>query len=237
MKMNKLFSSIAASAMVLTALAPAAVANAASGHPTNVQGTGVGPYTNNGNLGMATSASANVTDGSATAQSDANVKVIDGFLVLQAVPDFGFGTAMAGSKDVRLIDGTSMRPDDGKPAGTVAILDSRNAATAANGFELKATVDEFTDSANQATPGFVLNFDQFTEDKNADNTHLNTNPSIQIPADGKTSGQIINQKNTRGQHYFTYKGLGNQVTLAVPDKIPADQYSSTINWTLSAKAV
>ncbi|RHW51377.1 hypothetical protein DS831_04970 [Bombilactobacillus bombi] len=242
MKMNKLFSSIAASAMVLTALAPAAVANAATGHPTAVSGSGVGAYTD-GNLPMATSAAENVQDGSATAQSDASVKVIDGFLVLQSVPDFGFGTSVAG-QTVPLYDFSDIAKNDGNQNGQLQVIDSRQSTPGAKdgmGFNVTAKLDNFTSSEAKPQKGgnFALTFGRITEEKSGSAFNLITDKDARAEEGATTPTTVLNalDKHSYGNHTFYYKANSNDAKLSVPDNTSAGSWTSVITWTLNGKAV
>lgn len=242
MKMGKLFSSIATATMVLTTLAPAAVANAATGHATNVAGSGVAQEVSDGSLPMATSSKQNdTTSGSATAQSDANVKVIDGFLVLNSVPDLGFGVAIAGNT-VKLHDGNSMRRDDGNAQGTLEVVDSRS-VEAANGFTVTASLGQFANSQNTAyTPkegdgNFVLTLNGVGVAQKEFGAE-STKGGLSLTAGGTTNSGTVLQAATgsRGTHTFVYQNTTNDATLSVPAAATADEYSAAITWTLTPPA-
>lgn len=238
MKMGKLFSSIATATMVLTTLAPAAVANAATGHATNVAGSGVSEKVSNGSLPMATSSSKDdqTPANSATAQSDANVKVIDGFLVLNNVPDLGFGVAIAGNT-VKLHDGNSMRDDDGNAQGILEVVDSRK-TDSANGFTVTANLGEFADSKNEAykpgtdAPNFVLTLNRFGVQQKEFGGETTLHAALTA---GDSTAQSVVQagKNSRGTHTFEYKNATDRATLSVPAAAKADEYSAAITWTLT----
>ncbi|MCT6826150.1 hypothetical protein, partial [Bombilactobacillus mellifer] len=91
MKMNKLFTSLATSAMVLSTVAPVAVANAAEGD-TGETGGGSAPAAAEKPDNVATMD--NNSTGTGNLKSSATVKVVDGYLVLNKVPSFGFGDAV-----------------------------------------------------------------------------------------------------------------------------------------------
>ena len=240
MKMGKLFSSIATATMVLTTLAPAAVANAATGHATNVAGSGVSEKVSNGSLPMATSSSKDdqTPANSATAQSDANVKVIDGFLVLNNVPDLGFGVAIAGNT-VKLHDGNSMRDDDGNAQGILEVVDSRK-TDSANGFTVTASLGEFADSKNTTYnagtdgPNFVLTLNPFGVQQHEQFGGEGTEQAVLTAGDtAKNSGTVLQTgKNSRGTHTFKYQKASDEATLSVPASAKADEYSAAITWTL-----
>ncbi|WP_181189749.1 WxL domain-containing protein [Bombilactobacillus bombi] len=245
MKMNKLFSSIAASAMVLTTLAPAAVANAATGYSTGAAGSGVGLTRSSGSLhdaGMATSGSANVNTGTATAESQATVKIIDGFLVLNAVPDMNFGATVAG-QEIQLFNykGASK---DGNKNGALTVIDSRHSNGNSNtkdgmGFKVTATVSPFKNPSNPVDQkGFMLNMAALNENPNP-MTSLKSEP-VSLPSDGTSTRTVVDASKSKvgktwGNHTWTLPAHDDAVKLAVPD-IAAGEYNATINWTLDANA-
>ena len=240
MKMGKLFSSIATATMVLTTLAPAAVANAATGHATNVAGSGVAQEVSNGDLPMATSSKANDSAGSATAQSDANVKVIDGFLVLNSVPDLGFGVAIAGNT-VKLHDGNSMRRDDGNDQRTLEVVDSRK-TDSANGFTVTASLGQFANTQNvnfdKSKGDFVLTLNDVGVAQNKEFGAESTNKGLSLTAGGtNNSGTVLQAaKGSRGTHTFVYRNTTTDATLKVPEGAAADEYSASITWSLAPTA-
>ena len=246
MKMGKLFSSIATATMVLTTLAPAAVANAATGHATNVAGSGVAEKVSNGSLPMATSSSKDdqTPANSATAQSDANVKVIDGFLVLNSVPDLGFGVAIAGNT-VKLHDGNSMRRDDGNDQGTLEVVDSRDGENA-NGFTVTASLGQFANTQNvnfdTSKGNFVLTLNNVGVAQQKEFGAESTIKGLSLTAGDadatKNSGTVLKAAaNSRGTHTFVYRNTTTDATLSVPAGAAADEYSASITWTLTPSAV
>ena len=128
MKMNKLFTSLATSAMVLSTVAPVAVANAA------VDKDGVThdslPVTAYEGDGEATGA-ANEKNG-ATAFSDANVHVVQGLLTLEAVPSFGFGNIVPGGQKSAVNNEPSIAGDS-VGGSALSVSDSRMTAAVASG--------------------------------------------------------------------------------------------------------
>ena len=243
MKMGKLFSSIATATMVLTTLAPAAVANAATGHATNVAGSGVAQEVSDGSLPMATSSAQNdqTPGNSATAQSDANVKVIDGFLVLNSVPDLGFGVAIAGNT-VKLHDGNSMRRDDGNAQGTLEVVDSRK-TDSANGFTVTASLGQFANTQNvnfdNSKGDFVLTLNNVGVAQQKEFGAESTNKGLSLTAGGtNNSGTVLQAaKGSRGTHTFVYQNTTTDATLKVPEGAAADEYSASITWSLAPSAL
>lgn len=243
MKMGKLFSSIATATMVLTTLAPVAVANAATGHATNVAGSGVAQEISEGSLPMATSADKNdqTPGNSATAQSDANVKVIDGFLVLNSVPDLGFGAAIADST-VKLHDGNSMRRDDGNDQGNLEVIDSRTAKTDDNGFTVTASLGDFANSKNvvyaPSTGGsnFILTLNRVGVSQTKDFHSEETNNGVNLTPGVSELPVLQAGKGSHGTHTFQYRNSTADATLSVPAGVAADEYSASITWSLAPAA-
>lgn len=104
------------------------------------------------------------TYGKASATSNANVKVISGVLVLDAVPNFGFGSGASGST-VSLNPGQATTGDgvDGNDNGILQVTDARADQTsgATKGFTLNAQMANFSNSSSETAvknaDGFVLN--------------------------------------------------------------------------------
>jgi len=177
---NVLVGSLAVSGMVLGALAPAMTAQAATttgsigtdGSVSHVDKTEIGQLSkpDNGQLAIAYESDLGAGDGIATATSNAAVKVVNGVLVLNEVPDFNFGSAVAGqTKD--LVDNTrdsNAQGQDGNASGNLSVLESRQISedgttNGATGFDLTAQLGAFVDASTGkaqtvSTKGnFVLN--------------------------------------------------------------------------------
>ena len=169
---NVLVGSLAVTGMVLGAVAPAVTAQAATstgkidsttGAVTPSASYNIGNLNNPDDGQLAIAMDNGDTEGTATATSNAAVKVVSGVLVLNQVPDFNFGTAVSGqTKD--LVDNT--RPDeatnvDGNESGILSVLESREIGEGkATGFDLSAQLGQFVDSQNNALAGagaFTLN--------------------------------------------------------------------------------
>lgn len=169
--------SLASAGMVLSLVAPALTAQAATttgqfdkdGTYKQVPASDVGSLTKDGHdLAIAydsmPSDATTATYGTATATSNANVNVISGILVLDAVPNFGFGSGASGSTVAlnpnQTTSGTGV---DGNDEGTLQVTDARadKTTSATKGFALNATLGAFTDSTGKAlTAGgsdFTLN--------------------------------------------------------------------------------
>lgn len=242
MKMGKLFSSIATATMVLTTLAPAAVANAATGYPVTSDGVSQTP----GNtLPAATDKTENTSGGSATATSDASVNVIDGYLILQSVPNFGFGAAIAGST-ANLVNykKSGKTANDGSESGLLTILDSRHSAGKNTdpmdgmGFNLSVKLGQFKNasSSTAARDNFVLNFKKDGTDlaETGNNHQLRIKPVSVI--ENASEGTLLNEPTgtTGGTHNWQFNG--NDVSLNIPSGVSEGQWYSTMTWTLGAAA-
>lgn len=251
MKMGKLFSSIATATMVLTTLAPAAVANAAEGY---VPGT----TNRTTSLPAATASGENENGGSAAATSDASVNVIDGFLVLKSVPNFGFGVAspksVATLNDFKKV-GQGTPRTDGNESGQLVILDTRHSTKQSTdamdgmGFNLKVKVGQFKsvsngNAHNAATDGkFAIDFNELYETGTSDNPlYIIGNKQAQETTTTTTPGSedkgtmIINAANKKSGGTHTWNFSNKDVNLEVPD-VPKGQYYATMTWTLGGDAV
>ncbi|KRL11943.1 hypothetical protein [Schleiferilactobacillus perolens] len=155
---SSLLSSLAAAGMVLGAVAPV-IANAATGNSAVESAAAYKnsmlTQDNEGNVSV-TSASANLlqnkrnqdgdkvtgyapgyvagsganaSSGTAVGTSDAVVKIIEGYLTLDAVPDFNFGTVVPGAK-AALQNFSGAISDDGNDQGDLQITDSRSTSAA-----------------------------------------------------------------------------------------------------------
>jgi len=162
---NVLVGSLASAGIVLGALAPAVSVQAAktSGafdadgstltHVTDESKKDVGSLNDAGHgLAIAYDDSASVAEGTAptydkaTATSNANVNVISGVLVLDAVPNFGFGSGAAGSTvSLNPNQVTSGEGVDGNDKGLLQVTDARTAkgTNDTKGFTLNANLGNF----------------------------------------------------------------------------------------------
>lgn len=256
MKMGKLFSSIATATMVLTTLAPAAVANAATGYPLTNDGVS-STQSNSASLPAATNSSENSKEGSVTATSDASVNVVDGYLILQSVPNFGFGAAVAGNyANLVNYDSAKQGVNDGNTDGLLTILDSRHsqAPTAGGpatpqdgmGFALTLALGGFSHNGTAATRPdtdkfslhFVRNAKGLQEILNKNNTNSArlTAKSIDIEEGTTGSQPLVTADSGKSGGNHTWKFGGNDVNLYVPASAVKGQWYATMTWTLNASA-
>ena len=255
MKMGKLSSSIATATMVLTTLAPAAVANAATGYPLTNDGVS-STQSNSASLPAATYNSENSNSGSATATSDASVNVVDGYLILQSVPNFGFGAAVAGNyANLVNYDSAKQGVNDGNTDGLLTILDSRHSSKEAGspqdgmGFALTLALGGFSHNDNGTTAPtrpdtdkfslhFVRNAKGLQEILNKNNTHSArlTAKSIDIEEGTTGSQPLVTADSGKSGGNHTWKFGGNDVNLYVPASAVKGQWYATMTWTLNASA-
>ena len=238
MKMGKLFSSIATATMVLTTLAPAAVANAATGfEPATTDSTDTLP--------AATDSTANTSAGSATATSDATVNVIDGFLVLKAVPNFGFGVSVA-NDTVSLSNFDKFGKGNDGVGSTLEIVDSRHSAQGVTkqdgmGFNVQVALGKFSASGvaredpTTDTNKFALQFNKFYESGKNKNLYVNDKTQVK-ELDSATTIISAPNKESGGNHTWQFNSLDGRdaVKLLIP-QVDKGQWHATMTWTLNAK--
>lgn len=268
---NVLVGSLATAGIVLGAFAPSLTAQAATTSATVDENGVVNAVTPNktvnslndkDNPGLAIAydnGSGTQSDmKTAEATSDANVTVISGILTLDKVPDFGFGTAAAGSKvDLQNNDGDSV---DGNDSGILQVTDSRqDSANKTAGFDLAAQLGTFnhkdaTSGDNTPASGdffLALKPVQLTTSTNANDVIQgqktqdvtlkagdSTNQNVMSLEPGDYSnGAIIAQ-------FAAKTGEPNSnATLAVPSEAgnakeaSAVSYHADITWTLTPKAM
>ena len=266
---NVLVGSLATVGMVLGSLAPAVVAQAATttgsvdgeGNVTRTDKTEIGALPGNDKLAIAYNSSDTATDGEATAQSNASVKVISGVLVLNQVPDFNFGTAVSGqTKD--LVDNTknsTATAVDGNSQGYLSVLESRDTSKA-QGFTLQAALGDFLDAdGNKAgTSAFTMNLlpqpitNGQTVIDNGTKGDLTTE-AAPLESGDATGAEVMNLSQgdkgyQQGEYLAKFNGPTEEndnkagATLKIADgigdgsKAQVKSLNSVITWTLKAKA-
>ena len=261
--------SLASAGMVLSLVAPALTAQAATttgqiddkGNVTHVTKTDIGSLTNpdNGQLAIAYDSAAG-GDGEATATSNAAVKVVNGVLVLNEVPDFNFGSAVEGQTK-NLVDNSRVDADaqghDGNSDGNLSVLESRD-LTKATGFKLQAQLGDFVDASTgkkqalSAGNAFILNLlpQSVTDGQNVitglttDNVSLNSNDSAASTVMNVSKDKLgTNYKD--GEYLTTYNAADNATgkkagaTLTIPSDISASStgkvssLNAPVTWTLT----
>ncbi|WP_166667243.1 WxL domain-containing protein [Companilactobacillus nuruki] len=255
--------SLASAGMVLSLVAPALTAQAAQTSATvgtdgTVTGNTVadGKYAlsstdkslPNGGLAIAYDNGKTTDVGSATAESNANVKVINGLLVLDQVPDFGFGTAALGSTVNLNNNKYDDQATDSENASAVKVIESRQNQP---GFTLGAQMTAFKSGSDSQAFVMTLNPTDLVDD-NGDNVSTVTGTSLktdeaQITA-GTTSDTTIADLAKGSYKNGTISADYSKATSAKlnlvtnpasnggdPSKASVKSYNSTITWTLTAK--
>ena len=266
---NVLVGSLATAGIVLGAFAPSLTAQAATtsatvGEDGTVTPTGdtnkdVNSLNDPDNPGLAIAyddGQGNVK--TATAESDANVTVISGILTLDKVPDFGFGTAAAGST-VDLQNNSSAIEDDGNQSGILQVTDSRTDPNtkATAGFNVTAQLGQFNHTENgkdtAATGDFFLALKpvQLTTSTNSKDViqgqkseaatlkagDSTDSPILKLAAGDYSNGAVIAQ-------FAAETGKPNaDAQLTVPSEAgngstaSAKSYQAAITWTLTPTAM
>ena len=198
-------------------------------------------------LPKSTSTTVNDSTGSATGKSDATVKVVSGYLTLDAVPDMNFGqtaqSETAPSEALPLQDNQGIVDDDGNDSGLLKVTDSRPDKTAdatakTMPWQLTAQLGNFTatnsSSTSTAVPtdGWAINLEQ----KSGSNTQ-DSMPALAQPAltAGGSARQVLRATDTRGQgSTMVYYNKADSASLTMPANVKAGQYDAPITWTLNA---
>lgn len=250
---NVLVGSLATTGMVLGLIAPSLTAQAATtsgkfvnGNLEQVKDEDVGGLGQEGTgLAIAYDAGDGKTVGTATAQSNANVNVVSGILTLDAVPDFGFGTAAAGSTVNLKSNDYDEKAEDSQGQGLLTVTESREAAP---GFDLSASMTKFNDGTADAD-GFVMTLDAtpLKDDSGANVAVAGTKALESLPAtikaDGSAGPNVISlgagKYNTGAINAsFTPDAKNAHLTVGgTPTgaaKASSKSYNSTITWTLKA---
>lgn len=256
MKMNKLFTSLATSVMVLSTVAPVAVANAAEGD-TGSTGGGAASAAADKPANVATTN--NEKTGTGKLESSATVKVVDGYLVLNKVPSFGFGDAVPeGVKSAE-----NFKPAIGNDENSVlSITESRHSAapsggavTKGLGYTVKVTMGAFKDAdSNSATTygdsNWSLDLPRVSGSVTvgSNTTSLQTAEVTGVKSDNTTVGTVV--KMGEGVGYGTDDFDFSHNTAGIKLHIPSEtqlkgsdtaytanrNYSSILTWTLDAAA-
>lgn len=252
---NVLVGSLAVTGMVLGAVAPAVTAQAATttgkvDSNGNVTGTTVadGKYTqvdaaDNGGLAIAYDNGKDNTVGSASMESNANVKVINGLLVLNAVPDFGFGSAAMGTKVGLESNKYDQAGADSTNADAVKITESR---TDAPGFSLAAQIGHFTASSNDSQDFTLSLLPTSLTDSDGNSASSVKTSSVSMSGKDTTPATLLNLDKCTynvGQINASFAPsdknvflkLGETASSTTPDKASVKSYNANITWTLTAK--
>lgn len=258
MKMNKLFTSLATSVMVLSTVAPVAVANAAGetgGGETSgeTEPTGdIDPLEPN-----YANKQYNAKTGYTHMYSNANVKVVDGVLALESVPSFGFGNAVAGHTK----SAVNFKPSVGDQNSVLSITESRHTGsgdTLVNGlgYNVFVSMSGFSDADKNSTETFGS--DKWQLDLPRINGYLDRqdanvhSAAVQLKSNNSASTVVaMEQGKGYGVTDFDYKNDTSNIVLHVPktddltsslgptagNKFKTNHtYAATLTWTLNANA-
>ena len=198
-------------------------------------------------LPAATSTTKNDANGSVSGNSDATVKVEEGFLTLDAVPDMNFGlTAQSktANKNLPLINNQGLVSDDGNDSGLLKVTDSRTATSGADGstttttmpWQLTATLGDFANVDGTAVANlsdWAINLKQTSGENTSGKM-----PSLYQPklvSGDKTQHRVM--QSAQGTGYGStsvYYNKANTASFDMGANVPAGQYDAPITWTLNA---
>ena len=198
-------------------------------------------------LPAATSTTKNDANGSVSGNSDATVKVEEGFLTLDAVPDMNFGlTAQSktANKNLPLINNQGLISDDGNDSGLLKVTDSRTSTSGEEGstttttmpWQLTATLGDFANVDGTA----VANLSDWAINlkKTSGENTSGKMPSLYQPklvSGDKTQHRVM--QSAQGTGYGStsvYYNKANTASLDMGANVPAGQYDAPITWTLNA---
>lgn len=198
-------------------------------------------------LPAATSTTKNDANGSVSGNSDATVKVEEGFLTLDAVPDMNFGlTAQSktANKNLPLINNQGLISDDGNDSGLLKVMDSRTSTSGEEGstttttmpWQLTATLGDFANVDGTAVANlsdWAINLKQTSGENTSGKM-----PSLYQPklvSGDKTQHRVM--QSAQGTGYGStsvYYNKANTASLDMGANVPAGQYDAPITWTLNA---
>lgn len=198
-------------------------------------------------LPAATSTTKNDANGSVSGNSDATVKVEEGFLTLDAVPDMNFGlTAQSktANKNLPLINNQGLISDDGNDSGLLKVTDSRTSTSGEEGstttttmpWQLTATLGDFANVDGTAVANlsdWAINLKQTSGENTSGKM-----PSLYQPklVSGDKTQHCVMQ-SAQGTGYGStsvYYNKANTASLDMGANVPAGQYDAPITWTLNA---
>ena len=261
MKMNKLFTSLATSVMVLSTVAPVAVANAAGEEGGSTGGTTQQPAAPSGPISPLEDNYANkdynAKTGYTQMSSNANVKVVDGILSLESVPSFGFGNAVAGHTK----SAVNFKPSVGDQNSVLSITESRTSGTTKGlGYNVFVSMSGFSDADKNSTETFgggnwQLDLPRINGYLDRQDAHVHS-AAVQLKSDNGASTVVSMEENKGyGVTDFDYKNDTSNIVLHVPElkdlkSSLADPntsvggstfqknqtYAATLTWTLNANA-
>ncbi|MCT0949821.1 hypothetical protein EFL45_10555 [Weissella confusa] len=198
-------------------------------------------------LPAATSTTKNDANGSVSGNSDATVKVEEGFLTLDAVPDMNFGLteqSKTANKNLPLINNQGLISDDGNDSGLLKVTDSRTSTSGEEGstttttmpWQLTATLGDFANVDGTAVANlsdWAINLKQTSGENTSGKM-----PSLYQPklvSGDKTQHRVM--QSAQGTGYGStsvYYNKANTASLDMGANVPAGQYDAPITWTLNA---
>ena len=198
-------------------------------------------------LPAATSTTKNDAKGSVSGNSDATVRVQEGFLTLDAVPDMNFGlTAQSktANKNLPLINNQGLISDDGNDSGLLKVTDSRTSTSGEEGstttttmpWQLTATLGDFANVDGTAVANlsdWAINLKQTSGENTSGKM-----PSLYQPklvSGDKTQHRVM--QSAQGTGYGStsvYYNKANTGSLDMGANVPAGQYDAPITWILNA---
>ncbi|TGE83878.1 WxL domain-containing protein [Weissella confusa] len=198
-------------------------------------------------LPAATSTTKNDANGSVSGNSDATVKVEEGFLTLDAVPDMNFGlTAQSktANKNLPLINNQGLISDDGNDSGLLKVTDSRTSSLGEEGstttttmpWQLTATLGDFANVDGTAVANlsdWAINLKQ-TSGENTSGK-MPSLYQLKLVSGDKTQHRVM--QSAQGTGYGStsvYYNKANTASLDMGANVPAGQYDAPITWTLNA---
>ena len=198
-------------------------------------------------LPAATSTTKNDANGSVSGNSDATVKVEEGFLTLDAVPDMNFGlTAQSktANKNLPLINNQGLISDDGNDSGLLKVTDSRTATSGAAvstttttmPWQLTATLGDFANVDGTAVANlsdWAINLKQTSGENTSGKMPSLYQPKL-VSGDNTQHRVMQSAQGTGYGSTSVYYNKANTASLDMGANVPAGQYDAPITWTLNA---
>ncbi|MEE0001909.1 MAG: WxL domain-containing protein [Weissella confusa] len=198
-------------------------------------------------LPAATSTTKNDANGSVSGNSDATVKVEEGFLTLDAVPDMNFGlTAQSktANKNLPLINNQGLISDDGNDSGLLKVTDSRTSTSGEEGstttttmpWQLTATLGDFANVDGTAVANlsdWAINLKQTSGENTSGKMPSLYQPKL-VSGDNTQHRVMQSAHGTGYGSTSVYYNKANTASLDMGANVPAGQYDAPITWTLNA---
>ena len=194
-----------------------------------------------------TSTTKNEQNGSVSGNSDATVKVEEGFLTLDAVPDMNFGlTAQSktANKNLPLINNQGLISDDGNDSGLLKVTDSRTSTSGEEGstttttmpWQLTATLGDFANVDGTAVANlsdWAINLKQTSGENTSGKMPSLYQPKL-VSGDNTQHRVMQSAQGTGYGSTSVYYNKANTASLDMGANVPAGQYDAPITWTLNA---